>query len=77
MRGRHDCNSKSPELRTAFRHSRNCRTYNPQDDIYLRHPVINRFGSPEQTIHIDEMTVNLNGVQYEQPLILSVHNAQL
>lgn len=55
----------------------NCQIHNPQDDAYLRHPVIERFGSPEQSIHLDEMTVNLCGIKYEQPLILPVVNAQL
>lgn len=55
----------------------NCTIFNLQDDAYLRHPVINRFGSPKQSIYIDEMTIDLNGIKYEQPLILPVFNAQL
>lgn len=54
-----------------------CTLYKKEDSVYRDHLIIQRFGSPEQTIHIDEMTVNLNGVQYEQPLILPVFNAQL
>ena len=73
MTGTHE----TPSLEKPLDILANCLKHNPQDDAYLRHPVIERFGSPEQTIHIDELTVNLNGVQYEQPLILPVHNAQL
>lgn len=66
---------EAPSLEQPLDILANCRKHNPQDDAYLRHPVINRFGSPEQSIYIDELTVNLNGIQYEQPLILPVHNA--
>lgn len=55
----------------------NCRKQNPQDEAFLRHHVINRFGSPNKTIHIDEMSVNINGIQYEQPLIFPVFNEKL
>ncbi len=68
---------EAPSLEQPLDILANCRKHNPQDDAYLRHPVINLFGSPEQSIYIDELTVNLNGIQYEQPLILPVHNAQL
>lgn len=68
---------EAPSLEQPLDILANCRKHNPRDDAYLRHPVINRFGSPEQSIYIDELTVNFNGIQYEQPLILPVHNAQL
>lgn len=55
----------------------NCTKLNPLEEAYTHHPVIARFGSPEQIIYIDEMTVTLNGIRYEQPLILPVFNAQL
>lgn len=68
---------EAPSLEQPLDILANCHKHNPQDDAYLRHPVIEHFGSPEKTIHIDQMTVNLNGVKYEQPLILPVFNAQL
>lgn len=49
----------------------------PLDDLYLNHPIIERFGSPSQPIYVDQCNVDINGVMYEQPLILSIYNAQL
>lgn len=68
---------EAPSLEQPLDILANCRKHNPQDDAYLHHPVIERFGSPEQSIHIEEITLDLNGIQYEQPLILPVVNAQL
>jgi len=47
-----------------------CNTLNPDDDAFLHHPVIERFGSPEQPIFVDQSSV-------KQPLILSIYNGQL
>ncbi|MFC2994288.1 DUF3987 domain-containing protein [Acinetobacter sichuanensis] len=55
----------------------NCTVLNPLDDTYLNHPVIERFGSPSQPIYVDQCNVDINGVMYEQPLILPIYNAQL
>lgn len=49
----------------------------PLDDLYLNHPIIERFGSPSQPIYVDQCNVDINGVMYEQPLILPIYNAQL
>lgn len=55
----------------------NCTLLNPLDDTYLNHPIIERFGSPSQPIYVDQCKVDINGVTYEQPLILPIYNAQL
>ena len=49
----------------------------PLDGAYLNHPIIGRFGSPSQPIYVDQCNVEINGVTYEQPLILPIYNAQL
>mgnify|MGYP002344834268 CR=1 FL=1 len=55
----------------------NCTIIHPQDDAFSRHPIIEHFGSPEQPIYVDQSNVNINGVTYEQPLILPIYNGQL
>lgn len=47
------------------------------NDAYSSHPLIQRFGSPEQPIYVDESNVDINGVTYEQPLIMPIYNGQL
>lgn len=47
------------------------------DDAYSSHPLIQRFGSPEQPIYVDQCNVDINGVTYEQPLIMPIYNGQL
>lgn len=54
-----------------------CTTINPVDKTYLNHSIIERFGSPEQPIYVDESNVDINGVTYDNPLILPVINGQL
>ena len=54
-----------------------CTTLNPVDKTYLNHSIIERFGSPEQPIYVDQSNVEINGIQYEQPLILPIINGQL
>ncbi|WP_174493912.1 DUF927 domain-containing protein [Acinetobacter sp. Marseille-Q1623] len=49
----------------------------PLDDHCLNHPIIERFGSPSQPIYVDQCNVNINGVPYEQPLILPIVNGRL
>ena len=41
------------------------------------HPLIQRFGSPEQPIYVGQTNVDINGVSYEQPLILPVYDGQM
>lgn len=47
------------------------------NDAYSSHPLIQRFGSPLQPIYINPNTLDINGVTYEQPLILPIHNGHL
>nr|WP_228730830.1 DUF3987 domain-containing protein [Acinetobacter sp. F9] len=47
------------------------------DDAYSSHPLIQRFGSPEQPIYVDDGNVDINGVTYVQPLILPVYDGQM
>ncbi|MEG1233621.1 MAG: DUF3987 domain-containing protein [Acinetobacter sp.] len=54
-----------------------CTTLNPVDKTYLNHSVIAHFGSPEQQIYVDQFNVEINGIQYESPLILPIVNGQL
>ena len=54
-----------------------CTVINPLDDTYLKHPVIERFGSPKQPIYVDQSNVDINGIQYEKPLIMPIYNGQL
>jgi len=54
-----------------------CIKSNPNDKSFVHHPIIERFGSPEQPIYVDQTDVGINGVKYEQPLILPIVNGQL
>ena len=54
-----------------------CTVINPPDEAYLKHSVIERFGRPEQLIYVDQTDVDINGVIYEQPLIMPIVNGQL
>ena len=47
------------------------------NDAYSSHPLIQRFGSPEQPIYVDDGSVDINGVTYAQPLIMPIYNGQL
>jgi hypothetical protein len=55
----------------------NCIKINPQDGAYLRHPVIQTYGSPKQPIYVDGAVVDINGVKYDSPMILPIYNGQL
>ncbi|WP_347460337.1 DUF927 domain-containing protein [Acinetobacter thermotolerans] len=54
-----------------------CSLLQPHDAAFLQHPVIQRFGNPQNTIHVDQCNVDINGVLYEQPLIMPVYTGQL
>ena len=54
-----------------------CTQLLPNGTLYLEHELIQRFGSPEQSIYVDQSNVEINGVTYEQPLILPIYNGQL
>lgn len=55
----------------------NCTVLGTADIGHLRHPVIDRFGTPLQPIYVDQTNVDINGIQYENPLILPIVNGQL
>lgn len=55
----------------------NCTLLNPSDDTYLNHPIIQRFGSPSQPIYVDQCNVDIDGIEYDSPLILPIVNGQL
>ena len=54
-----------------------CTELNPLDVTYLNHSIIERFGSPEQPIYVDQSNVEISGIQYESPFILPIFNGQL
>lgn len=49
----------------------------PTDTAYLEHGLIQHYGSPMQSIHVDQGNVDVNGIQYENPLILPIANGHL
>ncbi|WP_180114347.1 DUF3987 domain-containing protein [Acinetobacter sp. YH12063] len=55
----------------------NCMALNPSDDTYINHPIIQRFGSPLQPIYVDQCRVDIEGIEYDNPLILPIVNSQL
>ena len=55
----------------------NCTLLNPLDETYLNHPIIQRFGSPSQPIYVDQCNVDINGMSYDNPLILPIYDGQL
>ncbi|MEG2434518.1 MAG: hypothetical protein RSB25_23025, partial [Acinetobacter sp.] len=54
-----------------------CQQVTPEQIEYAQHPLIEHFGSPNQLIYVDESNVDINGVTYEQPLIMPIVNGQL
>lgn len=54
-----------------------CAVLSPQDESYLTHPIIERFGSPSQPIYVDQCNVDISGFTYEKPLILPIVNGEL
>ena len=55
----------------------NCISLNPSDEQYIDHPIIQRFGSPSQPIYVDQCRIDINGVNYDNPLILPIYDGQL
>ena len=55
----------------------NCTVFNPSDEPYFNHPIIQRFGSPSQPIYVDQSHIDINGVSYDNPLILPIYDGQL
>lgn len=54
-----------------------CRHLLPAEIDYLQHPIIQRFGSPLQPIYVDEAQIEIDGIEYQNPLILPIVNGQL
>lgn len=54
-----------------------CTELMPADRAYIEHGIIQRFGSPEKPIHIDDKEVTINGVGYGSPIVLPIYNGQL
>ena len=46
-------------------------------EAYSSHPLIQRFGSPEQPIYVDQSNVDISSVKYECPLIMPIYDGQL
>ena len=51
----------------------NCSSVIPSD----KNELIQRFGSPEQLIYIDESGGNVGGIKYNSPIVLPIYNGQL
>ncbi len=73
MTAHHD----APELTTPEAILTQSTQLMPTDTAYLEHELIQRFGSPEQPIHVDQITVDINGVKYDNPLVLPIYDGQL
>lgn len=54
-----------------------CLSLNPSDEEYLKHPIIQRFGSPLQPIYVDQCYVDIEGIEYDSPLILPIYDEQM
>ncbi|MEN8398892.1 DUF927 domain-containing protein [Acinetobacter towneri] len=54
-----------------------CTLTAPTDQAYIEHKIIQRFGSPELPIHINDGTVDINGVSYDRPIVLPIYNGHL
>lgn len=54
-----------------------CQIYTPNHTEYLQHKIIQRFGGPNQAIYIDQNRVEIDNVEYSNPLILPIYNGEL
>ncbi len=70
-------NIKAPSFLAINDILNGCHQYSPNSAEYLCHPVIERFGNPNQSIYVDQNNVEINGVHYAQPLILPIVNGKL
>ena len=67
----------TPELLKPLDILAQCTELMPTDRAYIEHGVIQRFGRPEQPIHIDDSIVTINGISYDSPIVLPIYNGQL
>jgi putative DNA primase/helicase len=54
-----------------------CIELNLKDEQYLQHEIVQRFGSPLQPIYVNPNTIEINGTEYNNPLILPIYNGHL
>ncbi|MFV5442120.1 DUF927 domain-containing protein [Acinetobacter oleivorans] len=54
-----------------------CQIYTPNQTEYLQHKIIQRFGGPNQAIYIDQNRVELDNVEYSNPIVLPIYNGEL
>lgn len=67
----------TPELLKPLDILAQCTELMPTDEAYIEHKLIQRFGSPEQKIHVDDSIVTINGVSYDSPIVLPIYNGHL
>lgn len=67
----------TPELLKPLDILAQCTELMPTDKAYIEHELVQRFGSPEQSIHVDDSIVTINGVGYDSPIILPIYNGQM
>lgn len=67
----------TPELLKPLDILAQCTELMRTDEAYIEHKLIQRFGSPEQKIHVDDSIVTINGVSYDSPIVLPIYNGHL
>ena len=72
----------TPELLKPLDILAQCIELMPTDKAYIEHELVQRFGSPEQPIYIDDTStddsnININGVRYDSPIVLPIYNGQM
>ncbi len=67
----------TPELLKPLDILAQCTELMPTDKAYIEHELVQRFGSPEQSIHVDDSIVTINGVSYDSPIVLPIYNGHL
>lgn len=51
--------------------------FKSQDDAFVHHPIIQRFGNPKQALYIDPTNMKIEDVDYGSPLIFPLYNGRL
>ena len=51
--------------------------FKSQDDAFVHHPIIQRFGNPKQALYIDPTNMKIEDVDYGSPLIFPLYNGSL
>lgn len=49
----------------------------PTDKAYSKHELVQRFGSSGRPIYVDKNIVNINGIKYDNPLIMKIFDGNL